>query len=308
MEKNDLITDSQQVKSHDKIKKGLFSFLSKICFWIGVVLLFFARVSKSAICGDLYWGICWSFLCILAPFFGIIGNVSAIILHRGKKYFRYTCRIILEITVLVIFGMFIVPYIYAAPALDKQNLEVYGKMIDFIKDYNDLNSIEIDRFGYAFINNKFDILNSSYPPTDELEKIITAEGVKRLGKISEDFDRILCFRAFREYDFVFFISWSSGYKPRRFGVVYSLNGRNPNDIDIETFKEYRLTAARSMFLCDPNNVDANTLKEIPFTKIKEDWYTSRTLTLPPKQLGIKPPWPSASLIDHSLNINNDDLK
>lgn len=307
MEKKDLSNDSQQDRNSEKVKKGLFSFLSKICFWIGVVLLFYVRFSKSAIYSDLNW-VYWPFLFILAPFFGIIGNVGSLILHREKKYFRYTCRIILETTVLVIFGLFIVPYIYTAPALDKQNLEVYGEMIDFVKDYNDLNSIEIDYFGDVFINNKAYILNSPYHATDALEKIITVDGVKRLSKITKDFKKIWCFRAFREFDFVFFISRSSSYRPRRFGVVYSLEGRNPNDIDIETFKKYRLLADMSMFLGGPNDVDVNTLKELPFIKIKEDWYTSRTLTLPPKPLIITPPWPSASLIDHSLNINKNELE
>ncbi len=306
METNDLSNDSQQARNSEKVKKGLFSFLSKICFWLGVVLLFFARFSKSAILIDLYRVMCWSFLCILAPFFGIIGNVGSLILHRGKKYLRYTCRIILEITVLVIFGLLIVPYIYTAPALDKQNLEVYGEMIEFVKDYKDLNSVKVDCFGRAIINNKAYILNSSYPSINELEKIITADGVKRLQKITKDFKKIWCFRAFREFDFVFFISSSSMYRPRRFGAVYSLDGRNPNDIDIETFENYRLAVSMSMFLGGPNDVDANTLKELPFIKIKEDWYTSRTLTLPPKPLIITPPWPSASLIDHSLNINKNE--
>ena len=316
MEKNDLSNDSQQARNSVKVKKGLFSFLSKICFWIGVVLLFFAYVpiftydSERAITGDLYWGICWSFLYILAPFFGIIGNVGALILHRGKRYFRYICRIILEITVLVIFGLMIVPYICTAPALDKQNLEVYGEMIDFVKDYKDLNRIDIDCYGHATINNNSYSLNGPYHAIDDLEKIIAVDGVNRLRKITKDFFKIRFFMAFREYDFVFFINRPYGYKPQRFGAVYSLDGRNPNDIDIGKFEQYRWAVAVSEFKESPNDVSVNTLKEFPFIKIKEDWYTSRKLIVPNRPMPlIFPPWPRrASLIDHSLRIESIDFR
>jgi hypothetical protein len=259
-----------------KQRKGAFSFLALICFWIGVALLFLT--------GDLFRFICWSFLCVLAPLFGIAGNVTSSISYWKKEWQRLIFWILFEVVVLLIFGMRLVPYIYTAPALSNQGLQVYKEMIGFVKDHNDFNDIDLDKFGRVGIGNTFCILDGQNSGQSELLRIVNNDEIPKLLKISREFRKIGCFRAFRRDDFVFFVSHPSVNGPGRFGAVYSLYGGNPNDIDDNVFKRYR-----------------------PFVSIVGNWYMSRTLILRPHLLISMPPQPNNSLIDHSLRIEDVNI-
>jgi hypothetical protein len=271
-------------------KKGVFSLLAKICFCIGAALLCLAEWYKT----DFFWGngpktvsfwiICWTFLCVLAPLFGIVGNITSPISCWKKKWPRVIFLILFEVGVLLIFGLRIVPYIYAAPVLSNSRLRVYREMIGFVKEHNDFNEVDLDEFGRVGIDSTFCILGGQNSGQSELLRIVKSDEVQKLLKISRDFHKIGCFQAFRKFDFVFFRNRYFMNKPGRCGIVYSINGRDPNDIDEITFKGYR-----------------------PFIRITDNWYMSRSLILRPHLLISLPPMPNGSLIDHSLRVENIDI-
>jgi hypothetical protein len=106
-----------------------------------------------------------------------------------------------------------------------------------------------------------------------------------LNKISQGFREVGCMRAEKYSSYVAFISKRNYIMPTRPGVLYSLDGSNPNSID-----------------------DEFSNANIPFIQIREKWYMSRLLVTPLfRKIDNKVPLPK-SYIDHSLQYPNPELE
>jgi hypothetical protein len=208
-----------------------------------------------------------------------VAEIFAIIGRQRKRFLRPILAIMFASALLCIFGLRLIPYVYAAPALSGERLPIYESVLNFVKEHDEFKDFELDEFGRLIVGDRFYMLDSSGAES-ELGKIITNDNVIKLKKIYQGLHQSGCYKAFRASDVVFFMNRPSAYRPRRFGVVYSIDGRNPNDLEEDKIKKYR-----------------------PFIKITGDWYMSRGLERSYRGLMPIPP-PDTSLIDHSLQIGH----
>ena len=160
-------------------------------------------------------------------------------------------------------------HIYMPPALTQEKAIVFDRFITLVKTIP-AGRIHLDMFGGRWME-KYDLV-------EERENHLISEMDYKLLNISQDFKRVGCLRAERYDTYVVFIYKSNYVFPTSPGVLYSLDGRNPNDIN-----------------------DGFLDKRKPFKLIKNQWYTSRLLAVVPFGR-IDSPWllPKSSLIDHSL--------
>lgn len=223
---------------------------------------------------------------VLAPLLGII---ACVVYLRARKFTGclFLILLILFLTVaLIVHGrIFLVqslPYIYTPPALTPKNLPVYNECIKFVRKNDDYKNLRLLRRGWVCLNDNFygttDISLKEIFPEDEITEIKTL--VRKLRSVKCDQfqrhdDMLLFYKAANAFLPVYPEEVFSLF-PVSPGVLYSLTGENPNEVDSEV-----LNAAK------------------PFTKIAGNWYISRHLLL----VGLRSDGPVSipeSLIDHSL--------
>jgi hypothetical protein len=173
-------------------------------------------------------------------------------------------------------------HIYTPPALTQEKVIVYSRFVRFIEAHPEYSRIHLTMrahrlawdYPWAIIHDsKRRQINFSRDEEDEL------------NKISQGFMGVGCMRAEKYMSYVLFISKRNYIMPTRPGVLYSLDGSNPNSIDDEIL-----------------NVNK------PFVPIKEKWYMSRLLvTSLFRKIDAKVPLPK-SYIDHSLQDPNPGLE
>ena len=253
-------------------------FISKVSFFLGVMSLFPAVVLKSKFPWIAFWGCSF----IVAPVLGILGNLVFLRGKTQRRSFRAVGAILLKLILLITMGRFILPYIYTSPAITSRRLAIYNRYIEFLKDHDQYKTFQLNEFGMVHVEDAFYILDS--PNSEkELRKLFSEDDIDEMREISKKLYQINCDRAIRENDMVLFIKYISSAKPKSFGVLYSLYGRNPNEIDNEVLSDNK-----------------------PFTKIGGNWYMSRHLVREGRRL-IPIPIPKQSLIDHSLRTRGLNL-
>ncbi|MBN1456847.1 MAG: hypothetical protein JW912_03240 [Sedimentisphaerales bacterium] len=125
------------------------------------------------------------------------------------------------------------------------------------------------------------------------EKVLSPEIIKELENLSRGLYEVDCVVFKREENALLFFKMGSApfpdllpslktVLPYGSGVLYSMDGSNPNDTSNDILKDYK-----------------------PFEKITDGWYASKNLILTGPRFDIPAKLPNA-LIDHSLKIN--DLK
>ena len=170
--------------------------------------------------------------------------------------------------------------IYAPPAINSENLIIFNDCVEFAKKYDEFENLEV---GYGLIS----IGGFHRPPEhftpEEKEKInLSTDDIAEIHRLSDVLYSIKYTRFLRNNNIVLFHKRINRILPTSPTVVYSLDGRNPDQIDSKAL---------------------NVAK--PFTKITGNWYTSRKLMF----RGLRPSIPTSTpkaLFDRSLCIDGID--
>ena len=211
-------------------------------------------------------------------------------------------RSILLIVLTTIFLQLVLPIVYTPPAITPENLSVFNKCIEFVKDHDHLKNLTLSRVRWVSINEDGFYLLRSSSPRDKTREFFSESEITEMEILAKQLHSISCQRFRRDNDIVLFYRTLTPippvpetpygllpYLPRVAyailrilpsgpGVAYSLHGKNPNEIDSD-----ELNAAK------------------PLIHIRGNWYQSRRLML----RGLKSEIPYSipkSLIDHSLRI------
>lgn len=203
---------------------------------------------------------------------------------RGSKLGRISILVL-----IVLFMMMLpewlsrtLPYVYTPPALTSDRLLTYNKCIQFVKDHDEYKDLTLFRWGWAPLKNK--------TRPDGMRKVFTKDELSEMKsfwrRLSRELSALKFQKAQRDGNMLLFYTNGNSILPVPPGVLYSLDGENPNTIDSEL-----LNASK------------------PFIRISGDWYMSRHLVLVGRRANI-PIYNPKSIIDHSLrieglNLNND---
>lgn len=177
---------------------------------------------------------------------------------------------------------FTLPYIYTSPALTPKNLAIYNRYIQFLKEHDEHRTFELNEFGWINTEHDFYILDSPNS-MKKLRGFFSEDEIDEIRELSQKLHSTNCNTALRQNDIVLFIKNTIPILPKSFGVLYSLDGRNPNEIDSEVLNAYK-----------------------PFTRIGGNWYMSKYLVRQVRFI-VPVPVPQKSLIDHSLRTKGLNL-
>lgn len=231
-----------------------------------------------------------------APVLGIIANVTSFRRKKPLGKFFAVILILFLIAVLTIGGKRLLtntlPYIYTPPALTQSNLAVYNKCIEFAKNHNEYKDLMLARGGIVSIDGASYVLPKPFN-IGHAEKVFSRDDVTELTKLCSQLLKVGCAKFQRDDDMLLFYKMAEPISPMSFsgifavlpvgpGVLYSLNGRNPNEVDSEI-----LEASKA------------------FVKINNNWYVSRRLMLSGPRSEFRASAPR-SLIDRSLRIDGID--
>ena len=197
-----------------------------------------------------------------------------------KRWLRYLFKPIVIILLLLgvlifhIVGRLFIQkgfeHVYTPPALTQKKVIVYNRFIRFIEEHPEYKRVNLNMWGYERLIRQDSLKQETVPSISKDDELI---------EISKRFKQVNCMRAEKYLSYLLFISKRNYIMPTRPGVLYSLDGINPNIIDDE-------------FL------NANK----PFVSIKGKWYMSRSLvTSLFRKVDNKVPLPK-SFIDHSLRV------
>ena len=188
----------------------------------------------------------------------------------------------LKLIPLIVVAPFTLPYIYTSPALTPKNLAIYNRYIQFLKDHDEHRTFQLNEFGWIHTGHDFYILDSPNS-IKKLRGVFSEEDIYEIRELSKKLHSINCNTALRQNDIVLFIKNIIPVLPKSFGTLYSLDGRNPNEIDSQVLNAYK-----------------------PFIRIGGNWYMSRCLV---RQVRFIVPVsiPKKSLFNHSLRTKGLNL-
>ncbi len=133
--------------------------------------------------------------------------------------------------------------------------------------------MDLDSFGRIYLNSKnYDIYRSDY---NCLRGVFTDKELEEVRRISHLLHKTRIYKAIRKEEYVLFCRVNTPTRPRSIGVLFSLNGGNPNESDDDFLKKYG-----------------------PFVEISKDWYTSEKLSYNCRTM-FPLPVPQQSLINCS---------
>ena len=167
--------------------------------------------------------------------------------------------------------------IYAPPAINSENLIIFNDCVKFAKKY--------DEFENLVLWNGIISVGDGYHPPEHLIKekpFFSANEVAEIQRLAKTLSGLRYSKLQRDNNIVLFHKRINRILPTSPTVVYSLDGRNPDQIDSKAL---------------------NVAK--PFTKITGNWYTSRKLMF----RGLRPSIPTSTpkaLFDRSLCIDGID--
>lgn len=161
-------------------------------------------------------------------------------------------------------------HVYTPPALSREKVAVYSRFIRLVEAHPEYRRVYLDMWRYRRVEmNDF-----------ETEQEFSSGDVvvdDELIRISRGLKKVDCVFVEMKGSYVLFMSKLNYIFPTSPGVLYSLDGRNPNELDDEFLNNKK-----------------------PFMLIKDRWYMSRWLVaFPSRGFYTKRPLPK-SLIDCSL--------
>ena len=159
--------------------------------------------------------------------------------------------------------------IYTPPALNTENIGVYQRFINFVESHKSYRKIRLTYMGDIELKKYESTAEREFPSSDmESEIVKISYGMRKCG----------CVLALKNDFYIVFIPYPAiNLCPRRPGVLYSIDGSNPNDVDSEYLNDFK-----------------------PFFLIKDRWYLSRRLDANQFLRFRRKSLPNFSLIDHSL--------
>jgi len=168
-------------------------------------------------------------------------------------------------------------YLYTPPALNPEKIVVYTRFVKLAQAHPEYEKVHLDMFR----GRRVKLYDSSTEKEGPSRGIIVDDD--ELINISRDLKRVGCLRA-EKYDwYIVFMSRPNYILPTNPGVLYSLDGKNPNDVDDDRY--------------------LNSKK--PFFQIKDSWFTSRALAVNPLPMSKgERRLPTWSLFDYSLQYPN----
>jgi hypothetical protein len=230
----------------------------------------------------------------LFTLFLTVAVVFAIIVHvisfRSKEWVNRLWSIaaifLLSALLLVLVPMTlnaVLPHIYTPQALTFKNIGVYKRCIAFVRNHDK----------YKNLTWRHGILWDGHEWVDT-KKVFSMVEVIDIKEFSQELSELGCVKFQRDNDMLLFYKmansiwfidpgFSNAFSPVSPGVLYSLNGGNPNEIDSEVLNPCK-----------------------PFVKISGDWYMSKHLMLTGPRLDIQTSTPK-SLFDHSIQIEDIDF-
>jgi hypothetical protein len=263
-------------KSNKRI--NLLNLCIGISLLTAAVFLFLSREKKDSFSGEGFL-----FLFVIGTVLSIIASVISL---RSKNFLRGAIAILLIFFLSILLILFApytlqraLSYIYTPPALTSKNVRVYNRCIRFVKSYDEFKNLRWWR-GLLYAGVRV------YSPHDFLlnEKIQKDSFADNMDETETLFKQLYIVKCaeFERYDDMVLFYKAIYVLPTGPGVLYSLSGKNPNEIN--------------------SNV-LNTAK--PFIKINGNWYMSRHLMLRRPRINSLVSIPK-SLIDHSLRIDGID--
>jgi hypothetical protein len=209
---------------------------------------------------------------------------------KGWVMFRKAVRVILLIW-LAVFSITVGPAIlrfslqrmYTPPALTPHKLDAYRDFVSFVRCHETDRDVTLSRWGdvgfglsYLSLNdaNSCSLFQGQYE--------VSATEVAQLKQLVKRFRRVGCQVAWKRGQVVLFIQHRNRIFPTSPGVLYSLNGEDPNQIN-----------------------DSKVALRKPFVPIAGQWYLSRRLVCPdraraPETVTALP----NSWLDRSLCVKN----
>lgn len=280
-------------------RPNLFHISSITCVFLGLIICLFTILFVF-----LMFIVSWRrliefsllYLLVLAPLLGLIASIISF-QDEGLIGQILTGLIFIMIIPPMIFGRFFLirslPCIYTPPALTFKKLAVYKECIRFVKNHDEHKNLTLLRKGYVSLDgNSF--FSETWPRERQmLKEAFSEDEMIRIKELGRALDRIMCPKFQRCGSIVIFYKSANSlvtlvgpelynFLPQGCGLLYSLNGENPNEIDNEVF---------------------NAAK--PFIHITGAWYMSRCLML--GGWGSKKSFCTPkSLIDHSLHLDGID--
>ena len=173
------------------------------------------------------------------------------------------------------------PRIYTQPAITCDNLHIYNECVEFVKDHDEYKGLMVDRWAQILVVDPCQV-KRNFPNLVPARKFFSKDELDTVKHLSKQLEKIKCHKFQRDNNMVLFYTMTVYFPPITPGVLYALDGENPNKIDSEV-----LNAAK------------------PFNKVAYNWYMSRKLVLLGPRSDIQTSIPKA-LIDHSLRMDGID--
>ena len=212
----------------------------------------------------------------------VLGIIASSFLLKNRTFLRGL------LTLLIIFFLgflltLVVPrllrLLYTPPALTAKNIDVYNNCIEFTKKHKELQKFWILSGNLVFIDDNYYSIGTLLL-NDKTKTVFCKSDIAEIRMLIKQLYSMKCVACKREGENILFYkkaNWVLSL-PIEPGVLYSLSGDNPNNINDEI-------------------LNANK----PFIPIIGKWYMSRHLVLSGRRNDIPVSIPE-SLIDHSLKI------
>jgi len=220
-------------------------------------------------------------VCLLSPLLGIIAEIISY-RRKQRSVAAFVVGVTWKVILIVTLGRLVSPYIYTSPAITEKKLSVYKNCVNFFAKHDEYKSFEIYKWGEVWVDGSyvaFDIRKAEH--ADKAAEIFGEKDIVVMGKLSEQLCSIDYLNAERFNNFVLFKAFGCSWRFKSVGVLYSLDGENPNEVDSKFLK----------------------IKK-PFIHLGGNWYASKN-NVTKSRLG---PLPERSFIDHSLKIDGLDLE
>ncbi|MHC4118523.1 MAG: hypothetical protein ACYSWO_13570 [Planctomycetota bacterium] len=219
-----------------------------------------------------------SCLTLFAPLLAILSRLTTLGLRNSKERrssIVFVCVLSVPLLIWIVSALrFSIPYLYTPAAITGENYKFYSRCVAFVKSQDDHEHITVSRAGHYLKD------GAHYPSLHsnglDTEDVFSEDEISEMLLLSEQMKKFGCLRFQKNMDFILFYKRRNRILPTRPGVAFSINGRNPNDIDDEVINEHK-----------------------PFFQIANEWYSSRHIVYAGIRGDVKSSLPK-SLIDHSL--------
>ena len=163
-----------------------------------------------------------------------------------------SCLIIFVTPLVCLLLLNLVPYLYRPPALTNEKLQVYSAVVNFIKTHRHVGRIRLYSSGRVGVNTVV-----HWSDSGGLSAYYSKPAIQRINTLCTELERVNCHRAESEGEMILFYPRYSYIAPHPAGVLYSLDGRDPNLVG------------------GPLVVGAR-----PFRRLRGNWYTSKEIAPP----------------------------